>query len=89
MDQGIANVESLSLTKSRESARRRTLGHETATGRENIRTLAHTFSGRLQETERSAKRLPLRIGDYRVLYVILKKDEILVFKIARRETAYN
>jgi len=31
----------------------------------------------------------LRIGDYRVLYVIHKKDEILVFKIARRETAYN
>jgi mRNA interferase RelE/StbE len=30
----------------------------------------------------------LRVGDYRVLYVILKKEEILVFKIARRETAY-
>ena len=31
----------------------------------------------------------LRIGDFRVLYAILKKDEILVFKIARRETAYD
>jgi mRNA interferase RelE/StbE len=31
----------------------------------------------------------LRIGDYRVLYAILKKDEILIFKIARRETAYD
>jgi mRNA interferase RelE/StbE len=31
----------------------------------------------------------LRIGDYRVLYVIVKKDEILVFKIARRETVYD
>ncbi len=30
----------------------------------------------------------LRVGDYRVLYAILRKDEILVFKIARRETAY-
>ena len=30
----------------------------------------------------------LRVGDYRVLYAILTKDEILVFKIARRETAY-
>jgi len=31
----------------------------------------------------------LRVGDYRILYVLLKKDEILVFKIARRETAYD
>ena len=30
----------------------------------------------------------LRVGDYRVLYTILTKDEILVFKIARREAAY-
>lgn len=30
----------------------------------------------------------LRTGDYRVLYTILSKDEILIFKIARRETAY-
>jgi mRNA interferase RelE/StbE len=30
----------------------------------------------------------LRVGDYRILYVILAKDEILVFKIARREAAY-
>ncbi len=31
----------------------------------------------------------LRVGDYRVLYAILTKDEILVFKISRRETAYD
>jgi mRNA interferase RelE/StbE len=31
----------------------------------------------------------LRVGDYRVLYAILTEHEILVFKIARRETAYN
>ncbi len=30
----------------------------------------------------------LRVGDYRILYAILTKDEILVFKITRRETAY-
>ena len=30
----------------------------------------------------------LRVGDYRLLYAMLSKDEILVFKIARRETAY-
>jgi len=30
----------------------------------------------------------LRVGDYRVLYAILTKDEILVFRVARRETAY-
>jgi hypothetical protein len=27
--------------------------------------------------------------DYRVLYAIVSKDEILVFRIARRETAYD
>jgi len=31
----------------------------------------------------------LRVSDYRVLNVILTKDEILVFKIAPRETAYG
>ena len=31
----------------------------------------------------------LRVGDYRVLYTIITRDEILVFKIARRETAYG
>ena len=31
----------------------------------------------------------LRVGDYRVLYTMVTKDEILVFKIARRETAYT
>jgi mRNA interferase RelE/StbE len=31
----------------------------------------------------------LRVGDYRLLYIILTKDEILVFKIARRETVYD
>jgi mRNA interferase RelE/StbE len=30
----------------------------------------------------------VRVGDYRILYATLTKDEILVFKIARRETAY-
>jgi len=30
----------------------------------------------------------LRVGDYRILYAIIAKGEILVFKIARRETAY-
>lgn len=30
----------------------------------------------------------LRVGDYRILYVVLGGDEILVFKIARREAAY-
>ena len=31
----------------------------------------------------------LRVGDYRILYAIVSKDEILIFKIARREKAYN
>jgi len=31
----------------------------------------------------------LRVGDIRVLYTILTKDEILIFKIARRESAYT
>jgi len=31
----------------------------------------------------------IRVGDYRVLYVITSKSEILIFKIARRETAYE
>lgn len=31
----------------------------------------------------------LRVGDYRILYLILPNDEILVFKIATRETAYS
>ena len=30
----------------------------------------------------------LRVGDCRILYVVLREDEILVFKIARREAAY-
>ena len=31
----------------------------------------------------------LRVGDYRILYVLLAKGEILVFKIAEREVAYR
>ncbi|MDH2901722.1 MAG: type II toxin-antitoxin system RelE/ParE family toxin [archaeon] len=31
----------------------------------------------------------LRVGDYRVLYTILTRDEILVFKIATRGSAYD
>ena len=31
----------------------------------------------------------LRVGDYRILYAIVSKDEILVFRIARREKAYD
>ncbi len=31
----------------------------------------------------------LRVGDYRILYAILSKNEILVFRIARREVAYD
>jgi mRNA interferase RelE/StbE len=31
----------------------------------------------------------LRVGDYRVLYSILQRDEILVFKIAPRSSAYD
>lgn len=31
----------------------------------------------------------LRVGDYRILYVIISREEILVFKIERRETAYQ
>ena len=30
----------------------------------------------------------VRVGDYRILYTLIAKDEILIFKIARRETAY-
>ena len=30
----------------------------------------------------------LGVGDYRILYAIIAEDEILVFKISRRETAY-
>ncbi len=31
----------------------------------------------------------LRVGDYRILYVIVKHDEIVVFKISGRESAYE
>lgn len=31
----------------------------------------------------------LRVGDYRILYAILKVDEILVFKISPRDSAYE
>jgi mRNA interferase RelE/StbE len=31
----------------------------------------------------------LRVGDFRILYTILARDEILVFKIDSRESAYN
>jgi mRNA interferase RelE/StbE len=31
----------------------------------------------------------LRVGDYRVLYVIVKSDELLVFKISPRGSAYE
>ncbi len=31
----------------------------------------------------------LRVGDYRILYVLLAKGEILVFRIAEREVAYR
>ena len=31
----------------------------------------------------------LRVGDYRILYAIVSKDDILVFNIARREKAYD
>ncbi len=31
----------------------------------------------------------LRVGDYRILYSILSRDEILVFKIAPRGSAYD
>lgn len=31
----------------------------------------------------------LRVGDYRILYTIVKRDEILVFKISSRESAYE
>jgi mRNA interferase RelE/StbE len=31
----------------------------------------------------------LRVGDHRVLYSILPRDEILVFKIASRSSAYD
>ena len=30
----------------------------------------------------------LRVGDYRILYLIVKEDEILVFKISPRESVY-
>jgi len=29
------------------------------------------------------------VGDYRILYALVSEDEVLVFKIARRETAYD
>ena len=29
----------------------------------------------------------LRVGDYRILYAIVSKDEVVVFRVARRETA--
>jgi len=31
----------------------------------------------------------LRVGDYRILYSILPRDQILVFKIASRGSAYD
>lgn len=31
----------------------------------------------------------LRIGDYRILYSILSREEILVFKVAPRGSAYD
>ena len=31
----------------------------------------------------------LRVGDYRILYTVLNREEILVFKISPRESAYE
>jgi len=31
----------------------------------------------------------LRVGDYRILYNIVERDEILVFRIAPRESVYE
>ncbi|MGH2639458.1 MAG: type II toxin-antitoxin system RelE family toxin [Rhabdochlamydiaceae bacterium] len=31
----------------------------------------------------------LRVGDYRILYTLVSRDEILVFKIAPRESVYE
>lgn len=31
----------------------------------------------------------LRVGEYRILYAIVKPDEILVFKIGARESVYE
>ncbi|OLE91805.1 MAG: hypothetical protein AUF79_02240 [Crenarchaeota archaeon 13_1_20CM_2_51_8] len=31
----------------------------------------------------------LRVGDYRILYVIAKRDEIIIFKVSPRESAYE
>ena len=31
----------------------------------------------------------LRVGDYRILYAIFSKDGVVVFRVARRETAYE
>jgi mRNA interferase RelE/StbE len=31
----------------------------------------------------------LRVGDYRILYTIVSAEEILVFKIASRESVYD
>ncbi len=37
----------------------------------------------------ASKTYRLRVCDYRILYTILKIDEILVFKIEPRESAYE
>ena len=61
--------------------------------REKIRNLEHNpFPTEVERIKglKGRKAFRVRVGDYRIQYVVYQdKNEILVFKIKRREKAYN
>ena len=87
--QGLESIERISLRKARKtlddcpiSVRRRI--------EEKIAELLKTpYPEGCRKLRGAPNAYRLRVGDYRILYAIVTYEEILVFKIARRETAYQ
>ncbi len=40
-------------------------------------------------SRKAANAYRLRVDDFKILYVMVSKNEVLVFKMARREAAYR
>jgi mRNA interferase RelE/StbE len=73
---------------------RKTLGNYPVSARRKIEEkIAELIETPYPEGCRKVRGAPnayrLRVGDFRILYAIVSEKEILVFKIARRETAYQ
>jgi mRNA interferase RelE/StbE len=51
--------------------------------------LATPYPSGCKKLKGSANAYRLRVGDCRILYVIVARDEILVFKIGPRRSAYE